>query len=203
MTIKGIIFDMDGTLIDSQLDFDQMRLDLNLPENAPILETIESYTGTRRQQCNQVLRQHEQIGVEKATVFPGISEFVEYADSLGLKMAIVTRNLHEFALEMLKMLPVTFSPVIGREEGPIKPDPWALHQICRLWGIQPHEAGMAGDYRFDLEAGKNAGCPTLWFSQKSVVGSSDWHQLADYILKDNLQGKPLLDKILQDHSDSA
>ena len=67
MTIKGIIFDMDGTLIDSQLDFDQMRLDLNLPENAPILETIESYTGTRRQQCNQVLRQHEQIGVEKAT----------------------------------------------------------------------------------------------------------------------------------------
>ena len=88
---------MDGTLIDSQLDFDQMRLDLNLPKNAPILETIESYTGTRRQQCNQVLRQHEQIGVEKATVFPGISEFVEYADSLGLKMAIVTRNLHEFA----------------------------------------------------------------------------------------------------------
>ena len=84
MTIKGIIFDMDGTLIDSQLDFDQMRLDMNLPENAPILETIESYTGTRRQQCNRVLRRHEQNGVDNATVFPGIPEFVEYADSLGL-----------------------------------------------------------------------------------------------------------------------
>ena len=59
---------MDGTLIDSQLDFDQMRLDLNLPENAPILETIESYTGTRRQQCNQVLRRHEPVSYTHLTL---------------------------------------------------------------------------------------------------------------------------------------
>ncbi|MBA62650.1 MAG: hypothetical protein CMJ76_09830 [Planctomycetaceae bacterium] len=203
MAIKGIIFDMDGTLIDSRLDFDQMRHDMDLPIEAPILETIESYTGLRRQQCNEVLRVHEQIGVEKATVFPGVSELLEYAQSLDLKMAIVTRNLHEFAVEMLRMLPVTFSPVIGREEGPIKPDPWALCHICENWGLETHQVVMAGDYRFDLEAGKRAGCPTLWFSQKRVIGNSDWHQMADYILEDNFQGAELLDRIIEDHRDSS
>ena len=200
MAIKGIIFDMDGTLIDSQLNFDQMRRDMELADDAPILETIESFTGTRRKQCDEVLRRHEQLGVEMASVFPGVPDILKHAESLGLKLAVVTRNLHEFAVEMLKMLPVSFDPVIGREEGPIKPDPWALLHICELWEIQPHEALMAGDYRFDLEAGKNAGCPTLWFSQKRTVGTSDWHALADYILEDNFQGTSLVDKILRDNT---
>ena len=73
MAIKGIIFDMDGTLIDSRLDFDQMRVDLGLPVEAPILETIESYTGDRRLECERILRRHEQRGVQLATVFPGHS----------------------------------------------------------------------------------------------------------------------------------
>ena len=199
MAIKGIIFDMEGTLIDSRLDFDQMRVDLGLPVEAPILETIESYTGDRRLECERILRRHEQRGVQLATVYPGIPELVRHADALGLKMAIVTRNLYEFAVEMLKLLPVNFSPVIGREQGPIKPDPWALLHICQQWGIQPGEAIMAGDYRIDLEAGKNAGCPTLWFSQQRSPGKSDWHQLADYTISENSVGTDVLDQILRDH----
>ena len=201
MAIQGIIFDMDGTLIDSKLDFNQMRADMNLAADAPILETIEAYTGERRAECERVLRQHEARGVEQATVFPGIPELVTYADSLGLRMAIVTRNLIEFAEPMLEMLPVKFSPIIGREQGPIKPDPWALLHICEIWGTKPAQAVMAGDYKFDLEAGRNAGCPTLWFSQKRNPGHSSWHDLADYTLEDNFAGGKLLDQILADHAD--
>jgi len=38
--IRGIIFDLDGTLADSQLDFDAMRREMELPLGLPILEAL-------------------------------------------------------------------------------------------------------------------------------------------------------------------
>ena len=42
INFKAFIFDMDGTLVDSFLDFDSMREELNFPKGVPLLEYIES-----------------------------------------------------------------------------------------------------------------------------------------------------------------
>jgi len=54
-----------------------------------------------------------------------------------------------------------FNPLLSREDGPVKPDPWAICRICELWGIEPRQAVVIGDYYFDVEAGRRAGAGTV------------------------------------------
>ena len=131
--IRGFIFDMDGTLIDSQLDFDQIRRDMRLADGVPILETIQFMDGDRRVECERILARHEQEGVENSSVFPNVANTLVAIERLKIPMAIVTRNRSDFALQMLKLLPVKFDILIGRDDGPIKPDPWAPLHICNRW----------------------------------------------------------------------
>jgi len=197
MSIQGIIFDLDGTLVDSQLDFAAMRRDMGIGDDAPILETLDRMQGAEQQRCQRILARHEQQGVAQAQPFPGIVELLQTITQQGLPMAIVTRNRREFALQMLQAIPFSFDPVIGREQGPIKPDPWALLEIMQTWKLTPSEVAMVGDYRFDLEAGRRAGCCTIWFAHQRTPGSSDWHALADHTIADTRQARECIQRLIQ------
>ena len=199
MSIQGVIFDLDGTLVDSQLDFTAMRRDMGIGDNAPILETLQQMHGAERQRCQEILARHERLGVAQSQPFPGIIEMLQFISRQGLPMAIVTRNRREFALQMLQTIPFLFDPVIGREEGPIKPAPWALLEIIEQWDLTPSEVAMVGDYQFDLEAGRRAGCCTIWFAHQRTPGSSDWHALADHIIADTRQARECIQHLIQEN----
>jgi FMN phosphatase YigB (HAD superfamily) len=63
MPVRGVIFDLDGTLIDSALDFDQMRADMGFAPGQLILETFESLPeGERKARCREILHGHEYRG---------------------------------------------------------------------------------------------------------------------------------------------
>jgi phosphoglycolate phosphatase-like HAD superfamily hydrolase len=53
-----------------------------------------------------------------------------------------------------------FATVMAREDGPHKPDPHGLRQICGLWELSPGEVVMIGDYLYDIQAGAEAGVRT-------------------------------------------
>ena len=75
MALHGIIFDLDGTLIDSQLDFDQMRSDMDLPPGQPILEALAAVPpGEILNKKLRILREHEFRGADLATLMPGVRE---------------------------------------------------------------------------------------------------------------------------------
>ena len=72
MKIHGVIFDLDGTLVDSGLDFPQMRREMGLPAGMPILEGLaEIGPGERFNECLRILDRHEQEAAERATLMPG------------------------------------------------------------------------------------------------------------------------------------
>ena len=176
--IRGIIFDLDGTLVDSQLDFTAMREEMQLDEGEPILEAMEKLSEPRLSECRKILSRHEQQGVECSTKIAGVDEMLAWIDQQGLRRAVVTRNSRRAATAMVAKHNLHFDPLWTREDGPQKPDPWAIQETCRRWAVLPAEVVMVGDFRFDIESGQRAGSHTTYYR---TVGDNDCG--ADYVLR--------------------
>ncbi len=177
--LRGIIFDLDGTLVDSQLDFDQMRAEMELPAGLPILEAISQMPEPRASECRAILTRHELAGVERATAMPGVHDLLAELHRRRLRLAVLTRNSRAIAEATLQRCGLEFDEVIGREDAPAKPDPTAILQLCARWELGVHEVAMIGDNRFDLEAGRAAGSRTVLYTAGEDLRNLDWAQLAD------------------------
>ena len=165
MPVRGVIFDLDGTLIDSKLDFDQMRRDMEFAPGQLILETLQSLPeGERKERCREILRAHEHRGALSATLMPGAIELLSELDRRGIPQAILTRNSREMTDLALGRLQLAFSQVLTREDAPPKPDPQGLHIICRNWQVNACEVAFVGDFHFDVIAGRRAGMATVLYS---------------------------------------
>jgi HAD superfamily hydrolase (TIGR01509 family) len=163
MPIRGLIFDLDGTLVDSGLDFNLMRREMGLADGLPLLETIERLSDQEAARCWQILERHELEGARRATLYPGVRDFLDQIDRRGIARAIFTRNCRSLTAMTLDRLEVAFDQVVCREDGPVKPHPKAIWQICANWGIAPGHCLVVGDHRFDILAGRSAGCQTVLY----------------------------------------
>lgn len=185
MAIRGVIFDLDGTLIDSGLDFDQMRRDMEFAPGEWILETIESLEeGSRKERCLRILREHEHRGATTASLMPGARELLDELSRRGLPVAILTRNSREMTELALLRLGLSVSQIVAREDAPPKPDPTGLVTICRNWQFDVGEVIFVGDFRFDLVAGRRAGMKTVLYAP---AGLPDYASEADYVISSLMQ----------------
>lgn len=190
MTIRGVIFDLDGTLIDSQLDFDAMRREMGFATGKPILETIEALPeGEERNRCLEILHAHERRGAESATVIPGASELLADLSRLGLPQAILTRNSRGMTELALQRLGLAFSQVLTREDAAPKPDPAGLWHICQAWDVSVDEVLFVGDFHFDLLAGRAAGIATVLYAP---AAPPDYAEEADYVIADLRDLSPII-----------
>src|SRR5206468_1809626 len=89
---RGVVFDLDGTLVDSRLDFDAMRREMELPPNQPILESLARLEPRQAERCHKILHRHELAGAERADLLPGVRELVAALHALGIRQAVATRN---------------------------------------------------------------------------------------------------------------
>jgi len=159
--IRGIVFDMDGTLVDSRLDFDAMRREMELPPQMPILEAVTRLPPPHADRCRAILDRHELAGVARAALLPGVAELFAELRSREIRLAIATRNSRANTATTLEKLSVQVDFALTRDDGPVKPDPWAAVEACRRWELPPQCVAVIGDYRFDVECGRAAGCRTV------------------------------------------
>lgn len=159
--IAGIIFDLDGTLADSQLDFEAMRAEMELPAGQPILEALAHLPPARAARCHEILHRHELEGAARATLLPGAAELFAVIRRRGWRTAIATRNSREITAITLKKLGLSIELTMTRDDGPVKPDPWAVQHVCQQWSVSPAEVVVIGDYKFDIESGRAAGARTV------------------------------------------
>ena len=69
MAIRGVIFDLDGTLVDSALDFDQMRRAMGIEGSPPLLEALAEMPDERARHCRAMLAEFEHQGISGPSSF--------------------------------------------------------------------------------------------------------------------------------------
>jgi HAD superfamily hydrolase (TIGR01549 family) len=164
--LRGIIFDLDGTLVDSKLDFPAIRKRLNIPEGSFIVEFLETQEMEIR---NRLIAQLESIELDyakKSELYPDVAKTLSALKSENIKVGIFTRNCRLATNWVVENLGLSVDIVMTREDGPVKPDPTCLLQILDEWKLSPNEALYVGDFKFDIECGKRAGVKTALFSSR-------------------------------------
>lgn len=190
--IAGIIFDLDGTLVDSGLEFGLIRREMGLPHGVPVLESVQALPEDQAFRCREILRKHERDAAERAVPIPGILPFLDEMERLGLRRAVFTRNSRWATTLTLKRCGLVFDVVLTRDDGPVKPDPWAIHRICEIWSIPPERVAVIGDFSYDIQAGRRAGARAVLFTRGRPLGEIPEAHLAELYLDDFQRARKLL-----------
>ncbi|KAH3673765.1 hypothetical protein WICPIJ_009676 [Wickerhamomyces pijperi] len=174
--IKGVVFDMDGTLTISQpWMFKEMRSVIGLTDpKVDILTFISQLSPEEQTNANLRVEQVEEKAMREMQPQLGLLPLLTHLQSLPLPMAILTRNLIKPVTHLLNThIPanIEFNPILTRSFQPPKPKPDALFHIAENWGVKAEELIMVGDSMDDMNAGYDAGAVTVLI--KSVMNGKD------------------------------
>ena len=170
--IRGIIFDMDGTLTECKIDFRGLRETLGVPVGADIITWVNNnMTGQARAEAETIIQEFESRGMDAVELQAGIDELLDACRSRGVRTAIATRNSKASVDAILKRLRNNhFDPIVTRDYEFRKPDPRVALTICSGWGLAPDEVLFVGNSEDDILTGRGAGCQTC------LVGDMNHHR---------------------------
>jgi len=174
--IRGVIFDMDGTLTRPVINFGEMRRRLELPEG-DILATVRSWPPERQQRAFAIIEEIEAEARERMTLQPGARELLETLAAHHIERGLLTRNTEETVRRLQQLLPIPFTAVVTRDFPSFKPDPAPALHIASLWNHPPSSILFVGDYRDDLTCGRKAGMYTCLLTDdrnRAYAPLADW-----------------------------
>lgn len=178
---KNWIFDLDGTLTVAVHDFKAIKAALVIPPEADILGHLDSLPEKESIAMHRKLDSIELELSRQATAAPGAFELLAHLVEDHCRIGILTRNTSTIARMTLEFAGLgEFFPepafIIGRHDAAPKPDPEGALRLATLWGADPDDIVLAGDYLYDLLCGKNLGAATI---HVDPAGLFRWNELAD------------------------
>lgn len=159
--IKGIIFDMDGTVVDVPYDWKRIKQELQT-EGEPILSHIRNCEEPERSRKWEILERHEEEATAQATLKEGMDKFLVFLKEKGIKTALVTNNSRKNVDFLLNKFRLNFDLVLSREAGLWKPSGAPFLFVLENFGIQKKECCVIGDSHFDVKAAKEAGIERIF-----------------------------------------
>lgn len=173
-----IIFDLDGTLIDSRADLATgVNLALKQYQLPPLsIDTITGYIGNGARKLMERVLKGSDVDVDEAvlllkrfygenllnhtTLYPGVEEGLKTLSALGIPLAVITNKPGPLATKILQGLGVAplFTHILGGDvDLPLKPDPATLLKVMSDNEATPENTWMMGDNYTDMESGRRAG----------------------------------------------
>lgn len=178
--IKGIVFDLDGTLLDTLDDLtnavNKLLANHNFPQHSK--EKIKEMVGNgavillkralpklnfSNEEFNKIYNEYAKIyetSQEFTKIYDGIDEVLDYFIKNNIKIAILSNKPDKATKLCYKQYlnKWNFEPVFGQKDGfPIKPDPFMLNKIIEIWGFEKSQILFIGDSAEDMQTAKNAG----------------------------------------------
>jgi HAD superfamily hydrolase (TIGR01509 family) len=181
LTVKGVIFDLDGTLVTSTLDFALIKAQVGCDRDADLLDYVESLPSPyMREEAMALIHQHEMQDAQHAEPIPGVIETLSVLKAMGMPMAIVTRNYSKAAKLKLSRCQLDLDFLLTREDALPKPDPQALHMVADTWSLPYQQCVYVGDYKYDIEAAQRASMHACLFAP---LGMPEYADQADIIIE--------------------
>jgi HAD superfamily hydrolase (TIGR01549 family) len=180
LKIRGVIFDMDGTITAPNLDFVGIKAEAGIGDEVDMLDYLRSATGTECERVHKLLMRFEEGGVANAKLNRGARTLLNALAKRKIRTALLTRNSRRSVDAVCRKLKLKFDVTITREDGPHKPSPEPIWRIAKRWKAKPNELLMVGDYKWDVLCAKNAGTPCAVLVNG---GAPDWAKDADFIIK--------------------
>jgi len=161
MSIKGIIFDLDGTVVENSYDWPRIREELGMVATS-ILTYLDSLEGPERSRKWSVLQTHEAEQTEASVLRDGVRDFLGLLRERGIAVALVTNNTRKNTDFLLKKFGLDFDCVITRESGLWKPSGAPFLEVLKRLGLEPGDCGVVGDTQFDVLAAIDAGIGAIF-----------------------------------------
>ena len=182
---KLVIFDLDGTLLDTIADLAESAnhalKQLGYPTHP--VEVIRTYVGNginkllfralpdEEKSENNMMRMrthfvpyYDAHNADLSAPYPGIVALLEELQAKGLRMAVASNKYQEATVKLVKhYFPmIDFVEVLGQREGiNVKPDPTIVFDILKKAGVSKEETLYVGDSGVDMQTAINAGVDAI------------------------------------------
>ena len=183
-SVRALIFDLDGTLIDSKMDLihavNAMLVEMGrerlsaevisgyIGHGAPVLVARALGAAAPEEKCAHALqfflKYYEEHKLDNTCAYPGVDETLAGLSRRQLPMAVLTNKPVRISVRILEALGLAkyFRSIYGGNSFETKkPDPLGANTILQEMGVAARETAIVGDSEVDVQTARNAGTAAI------------------------------------------